>query len=376
VRIGINTLYMLPNRVGGSEIYLRGLIYGLSKIDTVNEYILFTSKENHESFKVTENNFSKVLCNVSASSKVKRIVYEQLILPHLINKYAIDVLHSQDVTPLNVRCGNVVTILDMQYVYYPNFLPKIKLWYWKTFVPKSTNNAEIIITISNSSKSDIIKYLDATDDKVYVTYLDSKFHINYYDVIADESVLDKIGHDAKYILYVTSLLPHKNIERLLFAFKKISSLIGYHLVLAGLTGPTLARIKKIIEQLDLKHNVVLLGYVSDSKLRALYNNASLFVFPSLFEGFGLPLVEAMNSGCPIAASDRTANAEVVGEAGVLFDPENTQAIADAIYSIIFDRTLAENLIDKGHRRAELFSWANMARTTLQAYSKALELRSF
>lgn len=376
MRIGINTLFLVPNKVGGTETYLRGLVFGLSKIDHDNEYILFTNKENHETFKITADNFSKKLCNVIAENKLFRIFYEQFILPMHIKRLKIDVLHSPGyVLPVKAKCANVVTIHDMQYFYYPQNFQRARLWYWKYFIPLSTRKANVIITVSHNSKKDIVNLLHIPEEKVIVTYEASKFSTDKFDKIEpDEDVFNKYGIKGDYILSVASLLPHKNLDRLSESFGLLTSKIKHQLVLVGMKGHALNIIREVIKGKNIKQErVILLGYVSDNELVALYRNASLFVLPSFFEGFGIPLVETMSFGCPIAASDRTSIPEVVGDAGILFNPENPEAIAEAIYSVLCDERLKDDLVKKGYERAKMFSWEKMAQETILAYSVAYEL---
>ncbi len=373
MRIGINTLFLIPGKVGGSETYLRGLIYGLSKVDKENEYILFTNQENHETFEIKEANFSKQLCRVHARTRIFRIFYEQIILPWQIKNSRIDVLHSPGyVSPIKAKCAEVVTIHDMQYVYHPENIPKAALLYWRHFVPLSARKSDVIVTVSNNSRKDIVNLLVIPEEKVVVTYEASKFSINGFNKAEYiEGSLPSYGIKGQYILSVASLFPHKNLDMLIKSFALIKDKIEHRLLLVGMRKFGTKKVEDTLKKNNIsQERVLLLGHVSDSELYSLYKKASLFVLPSLFEGFGIPLVEAMSFGCPVAASDRTSIPEVLGDAGILFNPKDTASIAEAIYTVLTDERLRVNLIKRGRKRSESFSWEKMAQETLKAYQNA------
>jgi glycosyltransferase involved in cell wall biosynthesis len=375
MRVGINALYMLPGRVGGTETYLRGLLYGLSRVDSENEYVLFTNRENHGALHVPADGFRKVLCDVAAERKVLRIAFEQAILPWYVKRYGIEVLHSPGyVLPLGARCAHAVTIHDMQYAYYPGNFERARLLYWKHFVPLSARKSAVVITVSSSSRDDIVNLLGVPEEKVVVTYEASKFSMNGFGLaMPDETVLMKHGLGEGYILSVASLLPHKNLDRLIEAFSLLAHRTESRLVLVGIKGSALHAVRGAIRGRALGR-VHLMGHVSDAELSALYRNAGAFVLPSLFEGFGIPLLEAMSLGCPVAASHRTAIPEIVGGAGALFDPEDPEAIAGAIQRILSDKGVRDDYIKKGFERAGKFSWDKMAVETVGAYRTAYESR--
>ncbi|MCX7918581.1 MAG: glycosyltransferase family 4 protein [bacterium] len=369
MRIGINTLFLLPGKVGGTETYVRGLLYGLTKIDSQNEYILFTNRENHDSFDFKLPNFKRILCNFSSRIKATRVFWEQAILPKLGLKERIDLLHSPGyVGPLSIDSHTIVTIPDMQYKYYPENFSTFRLWYWQYFIPRSAKKADRIITLSEYSKKDIAMLLNIPRDKIIVTYPASKFDIFELSIPSNEKIQTKYNLKAPFILSVASLLPHKNFKRLLEAYARIADQCNVDLVLVGLKLQSLSAIQEHIKQYKINPNrVLILGYIGDPDLAGLYQLAELVVHPSLFEGFGIPVVEAMKFGCPVIAANRTALPEIIGDAGLLIDPENPQAIAEAIHAILTQPVLRKQLIEKGYQRAKLFVWEKMAKTTLDAY---------
>jgi glycosyltransferase involved in cell wall biosynthesis len=373
MRIGINTLFLIPNRVGGTETIVRGLIYGLSKIDTVNEYVIFTNQENHETFQFNSANFTKILCNIPPRLKLYRVFWEQIVLPTYVKKNKIELLHSPGyVSPIKINCKTVVTIPDMQYRFYPQYFGKSRLWYWRYFIPRSARKAAMITTLSEYSKKSIIDLLHISSDKVAVTYPASK----YFDRVQvdnqyKQQILDKYGIKKEFILSVASFLPHKNLGHLIESFNLLSDRIDYQLVLVGLQVQGAEQFQTTLWKENMESGKIrVLGYIPEEDLMGLYQSATVFVLPSLFEGFGMPLLEAMSFGCPVAASNKTCIPEIVGNAGILFDPESTVSIADALYSIISNQSLRDDLVRKGFDRVTEFTWEKMAHDTCSAYTLA------
>lgn len=368
MRLGINLLYLLPEKVGGTETYVRHLIRELAMLDHKNEYIIFTNRENHDTFNISNSNFSKFFCDVSAENKYARIAYEQLILPKKMKNQKIDVLHSPGyVSPLWGNFAKVVTIHDMQYKYYPQFLSRSKLTYWKYFIPKSARKSDIIMTVSNNAKHDIVNLLKIPHNKVIVTYESSRF-MNSSDDFEDLNIgaLEKLQIKQNYILSVASLLPHKNLDRLIESFNLLND-DSLQLVLVGSTGKSLDTIRDKIAKTKKEDKIVLAGFVSVDTLKLLYKKARLFVLPSLFEGFGIPLLEAMSLGCPVAASNRASIPEIAGDAAVIFDPTDMNDMTNAIIKLSEDEVLRKDMIERGLKRAQEFSWKKMAIETLSAY---------
>lgn len=375
MKIGIDTLFLIPGKHGGTETYLRNLLLNLAKIDKENEYILFTNKENSGNFGIKQDNFSEVLCNFSARYKPIRVFYEQMILPIMARRYQIDVLHFPAYVSLAIssfRLKSIVTIHDIMFHYYPENYPKGQLLYFKHLIPASAKRGKMIIAVSNNTKKDIIKILEIPENKVTVTYEapDERFNNNLSDTEKDR--VKKIYNlPDRFILSVASFNPHKNIDGLIRSFslikKNYDSLC--QLVLVGMKSSYYSKIISVIEKLKLDKDVLFIGHVSDKDLPYLYSLANIYVFPSFFEGFGLPPLEAMACGCPVVASNVTSIPEVVGEAGILIDPHNIEKMAEAIYKVLINDNFRRDLIRKGFERAKQFSWEKTAKETLKVYEE-------
>ena len=378
MRVGINTLFLIPGKHGGTETYLRNLLLNLARIDRENEYIIFANRENIESYGIKQDNFSKVLCNLSAKNKPLRVIWEQAILPIVARKYKVDVLHAPAyVSPMinSFRFESVVTIHDMMFYYHPENYPKRQLLYFKHLIPLSARKAKRIIAVSNNTKKDIVKILGIPEKKIIViqeTY-GEEFRRELNDN-AKKKVKAQYKLPDNYILSVASLNPQKNIERLIKAYDiLVRSYSSEHkLVLVGMWLKHGSRIIQLIKELQLKERIIFTGYIDNEDLPYFYSLADVFVFPSYFEGFGIPPLEAMACGCPVIASKATSIPEVVGNAAVLINPFSVEELSNAIHRVLIDKNMRDNLIAKGFERVKHFSWEKAARETLHVYKKALK----
>ncbi|MEW6607486.1 MAG: glycosyltransferase family 1 protein [bacterium] len=367
MRIGIDTLFVLPGINEGIVTYFRNLLKNLLEIDKQNEYILFVSQENRGLFMFDKDRIQEVLCPIKGSLKLLRVFWEQLILPFQIKQYNLDLFFSPGHT-FSVFCSPpiVMTIHDTYYTYYPENVPKIELFIWHILMGFSVRKANKIITVSESAKRDILEAFKTEEEKVSVIYeaVEECFH-PYYNKDEIERVKQKYGLK-KYLLSVAIMRSNKNIARLLEAFNilKTQYQIEHQLVLVG----TVRQPFKDLKQKD----VILTGYVPQDELPLLYCGASLFVYPSFFEGFGLPALESMACGCPVAAANATSLPEVIGEAGVLFNPFATKEMVETVYRILNNEEMRKELVKKGLERVKKFSWQQTAIKTLSIFKEVSE----
>jgi len=345
-------------------------------IDRENKYILFTNKENSGTFEISQDNFKEVLCPIKATFRPARIFWEQFILPLQVSKYNIDVLHSAGYTaPVIISCPSVVTIHDMNYFYYPEDFSRLSALLLKVLVPIAAKRADKVITVSSNSKKDIVKILKVPESKVCVTYEAGKIASLPEENVTGKKPGKDYRNDKKFILTVSASHPHKNLPRLVEAYNILykKCQIKHQLILVGIKGRAHYLLTKSIKKLSLEERVRFTGWVSRESLSLLYSNADLFVFPSLFEGFGLPVLEAMSCGVPVITSNYGAMAEVAGDAALLVDPYNINEIAEAMYKVLTDQDLRKNLIKKGLERAKQFSWEKTAKETLEVYKETAQI---
>ena len=381
MRIGVNALFLIPGKVGGTEVYLRNLLTHLAVIDNKNEYVLFTNKENSGTFKIGQTNFREVLCPIRASFRPARVVWEQLFLPFQVKRYRIDVLHSPGYTaPVMVPCCSVVTIHDMNCFYYPEDFSKLTTFFLKLLVPAAARRSNEIITVSRSSKKDIVQILKIPENKICVIYEAGSSHLSVPIAIKNklrEKFKERHGIDRKFILAVSVSHPHKNLHRLIEAYDILYKRyqIDRQLLIVGTEGRAQSVLVNLTKERSLEKRIIFTGWIPDEDLSLLYSEAELFVFPSLFEGFGIPLLEAMAHVTPVVSSNTTSLPEVVGDAAFLVDPYNVEEIAEAMYRVLTEENLRVNLAKKGLKRVSQFCWEKTAKETLAVYKRAFSRAS-
>ena len=375
MRIGINTLVAVPSEIGGAQTYLSKLIDNLAKIDKLNQYFLFVAPWNKDLFQVGQKNFEQIICNIPRKFLAIRALYEQMILPILAWRSKIDVFHSPaSVSPFILPCPCVLTIHDVAPFVFPELTPAIFRYYWNITFKMSARLAHLIITVSHSAKKDLVKLLGISEEKIEVIYHGSELET---PELKDKSYLEPVQNkgksDVPYILWVGRMYGHKNLTRLLYAYNKLIKAyqgIKHRLVLCGMKSWGYPSFAKTMEDLNLEDKVIFKGYVPDGELKSMYSNASLFVFPSLVEGFGFPILEAMSHGVPVVTSNCGAMVEIAGDAALLVDPYSVDEIAEAMHRVLTDESLRATLIKKGLERASQFSWEKTARETLAVYKAA------
>ena len=371
MRVGINAIFLVAGKGGGIERYLRGLISGLKVIDKENEYLLFTSRDCRGTFNLRDN-FKEIYCDVSSTYRPAKILWEQFILPWKLRSYKIDVLLSAgNIAPAVHPCPSVVMIYDMIPFIRPEGFSIPELFALKTLFALTAKMSSKIITVSESSKNEIVNRFKISNDKIKVIYgaCDEYFRPTAIDNKTDN--LKRYGVNGKYILYVASSRPYKNIDGLIKAYKILKDRYGieHSLIVTGLAGKAQSGLLTMAQELKLESDVRFSGFVNDRDLPLLYSAADIFVYPSFYEGFGLPVLEAMSCGIPVAASNSTSLPEVVGNAGLLFDPHNTEQMAEVIYNLIKDSHLRKELVKKGFERVKEFSWEKTAMQVLSVLKK-------
>jgi glycosyltransferase involved in cell wall biosynthesis len=279
---------------------------------------------------------------------------EQIELPLIVNKYKKDALfHSPSfVSSPFIKCKMIMTIHDLNHLRFPQYYSKFHKYYYKYIVKTSALKCEKILTVSNFSKSEIVEWLKCDKNKVVVTYngVDDKFK-----VIDDKDELDRVKQKYnlpdKFVLYIGNLKPHKNVETLVKAMKDVDN--DARLIINGKPNESLT---KIMNELDLSNRIQFIGYVEDDDLPIMYNLAKIFVFPSLYEGFGLPPLEAMKCGCPVIVPDSTAFPEVVGDAAIKIKNISVVKLTESINEALKNKKDYFQIIKKGIIQTQKFNW--------------------
>ncbi len=372
MKIGLNLLYLLPGVAGGTETYARSLLQALARLDNQNCYWLFINRETSRFELFDEQEWNTIVCQVPAKLRPLRYAWEQLVLPFQVKRLGLDLVHSLGyVQPLHLPCKSIVTIHDLNFLNIGHMMPLSRRLALRFFVTKSAKVADHIITVSEFSKKQIVDVLQVPPEKVTVIY-------NAVKKIAERpSDLNELAKKYRivqpYILGLSSQSPHKNIAGLIKAFELLKSK-GYRdlkLVLAGHLPVHASELKQVIMRSRFRNDIFFTGYVPDRVLAGLYTYAEVFVFPSLYEGFGIPILEAFLYGAPVACSRVAALPEIAGDAAIYFDPNNIEDMANVLDYLLTHEDDRKMLITRGKERVALFTWEKAARKTLDVYKRVL-----
>lgn len=375
MRIGLNALYLIPGKVGGTEVYARNLLAALARGAASNdELVVYVAREAAGTLGPLPPNVREVACDVAAERRPARLAYEQAWLPRLARRDRLDVLHSLGYTaPLALGCPGVVTLHDLNYHFHPEDWSRAALWANRLLVPAVARRATRVLTISNSSRDAIRDVLGIPVDRIDVVYHGIDGNVAEADDAAVAAVRARLELPAAYLLTVTATHPHKNLAGLLAAYTRLCAARDRPpppLVIVGIRGRDHAAIERAAREAPTGR-IVVTGWIESAELGALYRGARAFVFPSKYEGFGFPALEAMSVGTPVASSTAASLAELVDEAAETFDPDDIAGMAAAIERTLDDDKRRRELIERGDRRAGEFTWARCAQETFAVYRRAV-----
>ena len=378
-RVALNVLYLVPGAVGGSEIYARQLIGALGRARPDLEFVVFCGREATPSLRDAgwPANVAVHELPVHSANKPLRILAEQTLLPVAARRAGCDVLHSLGTTaPLVAGMPSVVTILDLIYEAYPETFARPALAGLRAIVGPAARRATRVITISEAVKRDVVRILRVPADRVDPVLLGHGMRAEPVVTPAPE-LRERLGlGDGRVVLCVSAALVHKNLPRLLEAFAALGAgAADTRLVLVGHAGRDLDELRRRAVTLGVADRVVFTGWISAADLEGLYALATCCAYPSLYEGFGMPVLEAMSRGVPLVCADATSLPEVAGDAAILFDPHDTAALAAALRRVLDDPALADDLRVRGRERAALFTWEACAAGVLGVYERVLAAAS-
>ena len=365
--IGINALYLLPGKVGGSETYLRNMVKWMAVLDRQNSYVLFINRESEGVIEAPAPNFRIVPCRFRASNRPLRILWEQGVLPWHIKRYKIDVLLSAGMTaPVLCPAASVLMLFDLQHINQPGNFPWYYLPFLRSIIYASARSADGVLTISHQVRGDIIRFYHLPPGRIEVTHLAVDHAVFSPNGSPDAATVKaRYGLPDRFILYAASSLPHKNHERLFHAFSRVREQVPeMKLVLIGARDKGEQGLFRIIDSLGLEQAVILLGWLPFEDVPSVYRASEAFVFPTLHEGFGLPVIEAMACGVPVVCSRIEPLLEVAGDAALFVDPLSPGEIAAAVIKVVTDRPARQRLISAGLMRAGMFTWEATARKTM------------
>ena len=376
MRIGIDLL-PLQAEMAGVERYAQSLLQEWARIDRQNQFFLFLTAGNRKAFEQAgADNFHHIVYKIPAHLRPWRIFWEQVVLPFTARRLGLDLMFCpSNVAPLLAPCRLVVTVHDLHWFFFPELFGRAKWWYVTHFISLSARQADKVITDSQHSKEDIIRLLRLPPARIETVYPG----VNpLFRPLRDEKraaqVRHRYGIEGDFILAVGRLYRRKNIVRLLRAFHLLRRKENRpaRLVLAGGRGDGYDEVLSTMRDLGLEREVILTGPVPDEELVILYNLASVSVYLSIYEGFGLPVLEALACGTPVVASNSSSLPEVCGEVALTVDPYDVEAIAAAIAQALSDEALHRRVRQEGPAWAGKFTWEEAARKMLAVFAQVCQ----
>ena len=356
----------------GIGTYTENLLRELLNIDTKNNYSIFWTGENYENYKKDN---SKIIF----TSRKHGTFYENYYYPNYIEENNIDMHHiPQNGIGLNELYTSplVVTIHDLIPYILPETVGRGYLQRFLRDMPLIVNNSKIILTVSEYSKKDIMKFFPfVNEEKIFVTPLaanKSYKPLNKSNCI--EYIKNKYSIDSPFILYIGGFSTRKNVKELIIAFNKIKKSLkkDYKLVLCGSIKDEGVKLQNLCKELLIDDKIIFTGFIPDDELPLFYNAAELFIYPSLYEGFGLPPLEAMSCATPVITSNLTSIPEVTKDCAILIDPFNKDELASSILNLLNSESLLQEYSQKGYKNSLNFTWKNTAIATLKAYEHVFE----
>ena len=372
-RVGLNLLHLVPGETGGAEVYARRLIPALLEARPTLRLTLFAGREAGPALasEAWAGDVEMVELPVRSRSRPARVVAEQTLLRRAVRSARVDLLHNLFTTaPVSAGTPQVTTIHDVIYKRLPETHRGLLARGLGLLVPLAARCSDRVIAISEATKRDLVEALGVPPAKIDVVYEGPGIPEQSHPAEASE-VRESVGlRDEPLVLTFSAKRPHKNLERLIDAFARVRRAEGAVLLLPGYPTPFEAALEERAASAGVADRVRFTGWLDDRAVDGLYRTAACFVFPSLAEGFGLPVLEAMLRGTPVACSGVGPLPEVAGAGARYFDPLDTDAIAAAISELLAGGDEVARLVEEGRRRAATFTWARCAEGTLDVYDRA------
>lgn len=369
--IALNLLYLLPGTVGGTETYALSLIRGLSEIAGDSKYLVLLNRESEAIELPNDARFSRLVLPFQARRRWLRYLWEQVVVPPLLTRYKVRLIHSLGyVGPLGPRVPHVLTLHDLNFRDIAESVPPLRRFVLGAMATGVARRADHVITVSKYSKTRIEGELKVPGAKISVVYHGPR-ELSSYALTSEPVVQKRYRIHRPYIIAFSSRFPHKNIPRLIEAYGRIAQLTHANLVIVGHVG---SNVSEAFERLPLaiRERVRMLGFVPEGDVVPLLRGANLFVFPSRYEGFGLPLIDAQAAGVPVVCSNAGALPEIAEDAAEYFDPNSTESICAAMMRVLANESLSSELIRRGYRNVQRFSWRRAAEETRKIYCDLLD----
>jgi len=380
--IGIDIRSIGKKQTGGEAVFFN-LVKNLALIDNKNEYKLFTDISEEAVISKIKKDLGienkpafEVISLVAVSPLRNKFGWNVWTLPKYLRKNPVDIYHTQYITPFFVpkRTKIVTVIHDISFNFFPQFIKLADLFFLKTLIPLSLKRADKIIAVSKFTCDEIVKYYEIDPRKSDWIYNAVADNFSKEDTLPEklDTIRKKYDLPEKFILYIGTMQPRKNLPVMVEAYAKIKNIIPeIKLVLVGGKGAYNfdKNIGKTIHKFHLSADVVFPGFVPEEEKPAFFKLAKAFCFPSRYEGFGIPVLEAFAAGTPAVISDIAPHREIAGKGALFFDPKDTNDLAEKLKQIIQDENLRNKLVEKGKMQARKFSWKNSAEKMLDIYNK-------
>ncbi len=358
-------------RRAGVSHYIEQVLIHLGRIDRTNRYSVYTTRGLDNRALGLPPNFRVVPSRLPTINPRVRIPWEQLLAPLLVRRVGADVFHGVlNVLPLACPVPGVVTIHDLAFIRFPQTFRAYNRIYLDFATRLSARRAARVLAVSENTKREVVEILGVPPERVVVTHDAVREHFRPPDPAALEAFRVAKGLPERFVLYVGTLEPRKNLTTLFEAYAEVARRHDAPLLVGGGKGWLYDAVFRRLEELGLRERVRFVGYIEEEELPLWYAAATVFVFPSIYEGFGMPPLEAMACGTPVITSNSSSLPEVVGDAGLMVPPRDAAAFAAAIGRVLGDAELRQAMRERGLARARAFDWRVTAERTLAAYEAA------
>jgi len=371
MKIAVNTRLLLKNKMEGIGVHAFNVLKRITVNHPEHQFLFLFDRKYNEEF-VFSSNITPVVLYPQARHPFLFYWWFEYSVARVLNQVKPAVFYSPDgFLSLNTKVPSIPVIHDLNYEHYPKDLPASASWYYRHFSPLFATKAKRIITVSEFSKQDIVQQYNIAANKIDVVYNAADHQYTTINENKKKEIRTKYSHGEEYFLYVSALHPRKNVKRLLESFDKVKDSSGSPIKLV-LVGPHYfknSEMESVYQKMKFKSDVIFTGRLNVEELSKVMGAAFSLVYVSYFEGFGIPLVEAMQCGIPIIASNITSIPEVTKDAAIMVDPFSTDSITDGMLKILKTPSLRQDLIGKGHERSTFFSWDKTAELTWQSIEK-------
>lgn len=374
MKIAVNTRLLLKGKMEGIAVHAYNVLKRITVAHPEHQFLFLFDRPYNEEF-IFSDNITPISLMPQARHPILFYLWFEYSVARVLRDAKPDLFYSPDgFLSLKADTPSISVMHDINYIYYPDDLPRMALWYYKHYYPKFMNKAKKVLTVSEYSKQDIIKNYQIEPSKIDVVYNGSDEAYRKLSEDEKKVVKDKYSQSKEYFVYVSALHPRKNVKRLLLAFDKMkeSTSTDIKLLLVGPAYFKNSEMMSVYEQMKHKQDVVFTGRLEVDELCKVVGAAFAMAYISYFEGFGIPIVEAMRCEIPVITSNITSMPEVAGDAALLIDPFSVDSIADGMIKLLKDEKVRNELIEKSRLRKDVFTWDRTANLTWAAIEKTIE----